>query len=66
MKIANILSTIKIEAPEDFNIVKSSSDLIDGLPTLIVGYDYVNKNYPDFDITNIELEPNVYWTFKDL
>ena len=64
MKIANILSTIKIEAPEDFNIVKSSSDLIDGLPTLIVGYDYVNKHYQDFDITNIKLEPNLYWTFK--
>lgn len=64
MKIANILSTIKIEAPEDFNIVKSSSDLIDGLPTLIVGYDYVNKHYHDFDITNIKLEPNLYWTFK--
>lgn len=64
MKIANILSTSKIEAPEDFNIVKSSSDLIDGLPTLIVGYDYVNKHYHDFDITNIKLEPNLYWTFK--
>jgi hypothetical protein len=64
MKIANILSTTKIEAPEDFNIVKSSSDLIDGLPTLIVGYDYVNKHYQDFDITNIKLEPNLYWTFK--
>ena len=64
MKIANILSTTKIEAPEDFNIVKSSSDLIDGLPTLIVGYDYVNKHYHDFDITNIKLEPNLYWTFK--
>ena len=64
MKIANILSTIKIEAPEDFNIVKSSIDLIDGLPTLIVGYDYVNKHYHDFDITNIKLEPNLYWTFK--
>jgi hypothetical protein len=64
MKIANILSTTKIEAPEDFNIVKSSIDLIDGLPTLIVGYDYVNKHYHDFDITNIKLEPNLYWTFK--
>jgi hypothetical protein len=64
MKIANILSTTKIEVPEDFNIVKSSIDLIDGLPTLIVGYDYVNKHYQDFDITNIKLEPNLYWTFK--
>ena len=64
MKIANILSTTKIEAPNDFNVVKSVNDIIDGLPTLIVGYDYVNKHYPDFDITNMELGPNLYWTFK--
>lgn len=64
MKIANILTTVKIDTLDDFNIVNSSNDLIDGLPTLIVGYDYVNKFYPDFDITNIELGPNIYWTFR--
>ena len=39
-------------------------EIIHGLPTLIIGFDYVNKHYPDFDILNSELEPNVYWTFK--
>jgi hypothetical protein len=35
-----------------------------GLPTLIVGIDLADKYYPDFDITEICLAPNVYWTFK--
>jgi len=64
MKLANIVSTSKIEAPDEFNVVKSINSVIDGLPTLIVGYDFVNKHYPDFDITNIELKPNLFWTFK--
>jgi hypothetical protein len=64
MKIANIVSKIKINVNEEFNLVESMDEIIHGLPTLIIGFDYVNKYYPDFDILNIELEPNVYWTFK--
>ena len=64
MKVANIVSTSKVEAPEEFNVVKTINNVIDGLPTLIIGYDYVDKNYPDFDILNICLGENLYWTFK--
>lgn len=64
MKIANIFSRSNVEAPQDFNVVTSFSDIIEGLPTLIVGYDYVNDKYPDFDITDICLGGNLYWTFK--
>ncbi len=64
MKIANIVSTQKVDSLTDFNIVKSIDEIIDGLPTLIVGYDYVDKNYPNFDIGNICLGENLYWTFK--
>lgn len=64
MILANIVSSSKIEVPEEFNVVKSINSVIDGLPTLIIGYDLVNKHYPDFDITNIEIEPNLFWTFK--
>ncbi len=39
-------------------------EIIHGLPTLIIGFDYVNKHYPEFNILDIELEPNLYWTFK--
>lgn len=64
MKIANIVSTSKVDVPEEFNVVKSVSEIIDGLPTLIVGYETVNNLYPDFDIINISLGDNKYWTFK--
>ena len=64
MKIANIVSKNTIDVSITFNVVEQIDDIIQGLPTLIVGYDYVNKYYPDFDITNIELETNLYWTFK--
>ena len=64
MKVANIVSTSKVEAPEEFNVVNSVNEIINGLPTLIIGYDTVNNLYPDFDIINISLGENKYWTFK--
>lgn len=64
MKIANIVSTTKLNVSKDFNIVSSMDDIIHGIPTLIVGFDIVNKLYPDFDITERQVEPNLYWIFK--
>ena len=64
MKIGNIVSTHKLEVSEDFNVVKTMDDIIHGLPTLILGYDYVCKHYPDFDILEPQLAENLYWTFK--
>lgn len=62
--VANIVTNAKVDVPDDFNVVSSVYDIIEGLPTLIVGYDYVSKQYPNFDITNISLDENTYWTFK--
>lgn len=64
MKIANIVSNTSLKTPSEFNVVKSMDEIIHGLPTLIIGFDYVNKNYLNFDILNQQLEPNLYWTFK--
>jgi hypothetical protein len=64
MNVANILSNTELKVPNDFNVVDSASKIIDGLPTLIIGFDYVNQNYPDFDITNIKIHDNLFWTFK--
>ncbi len=64
MKIANIISTNQVNVSEDFNVVNSMGEIIHGIPTLIVGFDYVNKHYPDFDIMEREVEPNIYWIFK--
>lgn len=64
MKIANIVTTQSTNVSKDFNVVGSMDEIIHGLPTLIVGFDYVNKHYPDFDIMEREVEPNLYWIFK--
>ena len=64
MKVGNIVSTTNIKVSEEFNVVKSIDDIIVGLPTLIVGWEYVHKNYPKYDITDREISPNLYWTFK--
>lgn len=64
MKIANIFSRNNIEVPEDFNVTDSMDNIIHGIPTLIVGYDYVKKHYPDFDITNRCIKDDLCWIFK--
>lgn len=64
MKIANIVTSNKLEISEQFNIVESMGDIIHGLPTLIIGFDTVNNLYPDFDILDVKVEDNIYWTFK--
>jgi len=64
MKVGNIVSPNKLDVSEEFNIVKSINEINKDLPTLIIGFDYVNKHYPSLDILNRTLKPNLYWTFK--
>ncbi len=64
MKIGNIVSTTNISVSEDFNVVKSLDEIIQGLPTLVVGWDFVRKNFPDYDVIEKKLGDNLFWTFK--
>lgn len=64
MVIANIVSNAKLNVSCDFNVVKSLDEAIQGLPTLIIGWDFVKKNYPDYNIINRKLSENLFWTFK--
>lgn len=64
MKIANIVSHQKVNVSQEFNVVESMDNIIHGLPTLIIGFDYVNKNYPEFDVMDRKLGENLYWTVK--
>jgi hypothetical protein len=64
MKIANIVIEKPLNLPRAFNVVQNYSEVINGLPTLIVGFDYVNKNYSNFDIMDRKLSENLYWTVK--
>ena len=63
-KIANIVSQNKVDVSEIFNVVKTINEIEHGLPTLIIDFDYVNKTYPDFDITESYLGNNLWWTLK--
>lgn len=64
MKVANIVSHNPISVSEHFNVVETIEEIIDGLPTLIVGFDYTDKKFPNFDVMSICLKENFYWTFK--
>ena len=64
MKIANIVSNSPVNFSDDFNVVESMDDIIHGLPTLIIGFDVADKLYPNYDVTEIKICENVYWTTK--
>jgi len=64
MKFANIVSTTQINVPQDFNVVQSMEEIIHGLPTLIIGFDLTDKLFPNYDVGNIKVTDNIYWTTK--
>ena len=64
MKFANIVSKTQINVPQDFNVVQSMDEIIHGLPTLIIGFDLTDKLFPNYDVGNIKVTDNVYWTTK--
>lgn len=64
MKIANIVTSNKVDVTSDINVVKSLDDIIQGIPTLVTSYEWVSKNYTDYDIYDKKLADNLYWTFS--
>ena len=39
-------------------------EIIHGLPTLIIGFDLTDKIFPNYDVGNIKVAENIYWTTK--
>ena len=64
MLIANIVSATNVNVSCDFNVVNSLDQTVQGIPTLIIGWDYVKTKYPNYNIINRKLDENLYWTFK--
>lgn len=64
MKIGNIVTTDRVNASEDFNIVTSMDSIIEGIPTLIVDWNYIKTHYPEYDILHHQVSENIFWTFK--
>ena len=63
MKIANIVTSNKVDVTDDINVVKDLDDIIEGIPTLVTSYAWVSKNYDDYEIYDKKLEKNLFWTF---
>lgn len=61
--IGNILTDKNGQYNELLNVTKDKSGLIDGIPTLVVGWEFTKSNYPDVDIIDRKVCDGVYWTF---
>lgn len=61
--IANILTEDPFNEGEFYNVVRDKCDLVDGIPTLIIGWEKTKELYPDASIIEWEVADNVYWTY---
>lgn len=61
--IANILTDKNISFNELYNVVKTKDNIINGIPTLVIGWEYTKNMYPNANILDWEVEKNVYWTY---
>lgn len=61
--IANILTDKPFKDNDLYNVVSDKNNLMDGIPTLVVGWEYTKKLYPEASILNWEVGNNVYWTY---
>lgn len=61
--IANILTDEPFNNSGLYNVVRDSSELVSGIPTLIIGWDRTRSEYPDASIIEWEVADNVYWTY---
>ena len=54
--IANILTDRKFNDCEFYNVVSKKEDLIENIPTLVIGWGFTKKLYPEANIINSKLE----------
>jgi len=62
-KIANILTKNLFNDKIFYNVVDSKDKLINGIPVLCVGVELTKKNYPNFNILNMNISDDIYWTY---
>lgn len=64
MFVGNIVTHSNINVDKYFKVVNSLDDIINGLPTLIVGWDIVKTINPNADFIDKKLSEDIFWTFK--
>ena len=62
-KIGNILTNKKLDIENIYNVVDSKEKLIEGIPTIVIGWEFTKENYPDANIIDWKICDGVYWTF---
>ena len=62
-KIANILTKNLFNDKIFYNVVDSKDKLKNGIPVLCVGVELTKKNYPNFNILNMDVGDGIYWTY---
>ena len=64
MKIANIVSKTELKVSNFFNVVSDFKEIDSSLPTLIVGFEYTDELFPQFNVLNVNIKDNIYWTVQ--
>ncbi len=63
--IANILTNRKFNDTELYNIVSKKEDLISDIPTLVIGWEFAKKMYPNANILDWKINDLIYWSFNN-
>lgn len=61
--LANILTSENFEDKKFYNVVSNEGDLIEGIPTLIIGREKAKELYPNAPILDWKINDEVYWTY---
>ncbi len=62
--IGNIVTLDNIKVDDNFNIVNSFKDIIQDIPTLVVGIDDAKKSYGKLNYIDRKIDDLNYWTFS--
>ena len=61
--IANILTDKNFPNNGMYNVVSDKSLLIDGIPTLVIGWEFTKTQYPSANIIEWKISDDIYWTY---
>lgn len=64
MKIGNIVIQETLKVDKKFNVVTSIDDIIEGLPTLVVGLQNALAIEPELNYLDRFIDENIHWTFN--
>lgn len=62
--IGNIVTLDKIKVDDNFNVVNSFNEVIEGIPTLVVGTNNANDSYGNLNYIDRKIDDLNYWTFS--